>query len=70
MRELRAMWLVDAELSGSVPAKITLQPVKHTLPRGTVAPAAKTKSSTLFARQLGTGKTQVAAEQALWELIE
>jgi len=46
------MWLVDAELSGPRPAKITLQPVKHTLPRGKVALAVKTKSSTLFARQL------------------
>ena len=50
VRELRAMWLVDAEVSGPGPAKITLQPVMHTLPRGKVAPAAK--SSTLYARQL------------------
>ncbi len=50
VQELRALWLVDAEVSGPGPARITLQPVKHTLSRGKVAPAAK--SSMLYARQL------------------
>ncbi len=50
VQELRAMWLVDAEVSGPGPARITLQPVEHALARGEVAPAAE--SSTLYARQL------------------
>jgi len=50
VRSLVAMWLEAAQIGADGSLRITLQPVRHTLPRGKVAPAAA--GATLYAREV------------------